>query len=378
MAALILCGVTAWGVIAPAVEPPAAKKPVPADGKGGAGSQVDMSAIPADEKAEKADLKKLGEGFKVLRTLHFSVLHDTSEEAAKAFSAAIEQTYRSNLKYELSMGIEPVKPKRKLIIYYFAQHPRYSDYSKSIGRGERPQGNPGVFFPDLNRSMFYDFQSQDNFRRAKEQAEAKVKELSDRLRQGKLSPQERQKIGREITQAKGQANAASVQGGDINESVVQHEVTHHILWNTGFHNSRSFTANPMWFVEGTATMFETIAEGMSSNIGAVNKNRLRDFQAMDRVGRLIPLEDLITRRDLFNPATGGEMAPMAYAQAWALTHYLNRTKRGQIKEYVKTVNARPAGYKSTREAELKAFEKAFGKPDRQWVEKWKRWMKRVH
>jgi len=339
------------------------------------GIDVDMSAIPADEVAEAADLRKLGEGFRVYRTLHFSVLYDTSEEDVKAFSAAIEKTFRSNLRFTMSLGLEPKQPGHKLIIYYFAQHQRYSDYSKSIGKGERPQSNPGVFFPDMQRSMFYNYQDQAALRKAREDADARMKELGERLKRGRTSAEERKRISQEMQQARAQANASSVQGGDVTESVVQHEVTHHVLWNIGYHNPDNFLANPRWFAEGTAMMFETVSEGKSGNIGAVNKSRLREYQAYKRAGKLLPLPVLISRPEIFN--TANETTFVAYAQSWALVHYLTRARKSQVKRYVELINARPKDYQPSVEKELKAFEKAFGKPDALWIDKWQKWMERV-
>jgi hypothetical protein len=371
---------------APAGEPSSRKPQRP---------RVDMSAIPADEAAERADLKKLngarratsdspdgsatqpgGQAFQVFRTNHFSILHDVSEADVKAFSTSIEKTYRSNLNYTLTLGIEPRRPAHKLIIYYFREHAAYDAYSRALGKGERPQSNPGVFFPDMNRSMFYNFQDQESVKRLREQAEAKIKNLQDRLK-GKVTAEEREKIGREILQAKSQANFSATAGGGQNEETVQHEVTHHVLWNVGLHNAKegNFLANPRWFVEGTAMMFETAGEGKASNIGAVNRGRLREFQHFERQGRLFDVRDFISRPDFF--AAGGDAPFIAYAQSWALVHYLNRTKRKKIKTYVELINQRPPGFETTPAKEIAAFEKAFGRLDARWVRQWRAWMRNV-
>lgn len=334
---------------------------------------ADMSDLPADEKAEAKELEKLGEKFKAFRTAHFSVLHNVTDTEVKTFSTAIEKTYRSNLNYTLSLDIVPKKPEKKLIIFYFAQHPEYDNYSRSLGKGERPQTQPGVFFPDLNRSMFYDFRNQDSFKKAREEAEAKITELKKQL-QGKVSNESRKGINEQIRAAKAQANASGVQGGGYTEETVQHEVTHHVLWNVGLHNPKSFFANPRWFAEGTAMMFETAGTGKASNIGAVNKKRLTEFQTLEKAGKLKELKEFVSHPELFNnPTTVSD----AYSQSWALAHYLNRTKRPRIKVYVDLINSRPADFEPSPEKDLAAFEKAFGKLDEKWTRQWKDWMKNV-
>jgi hypothetical protein len=140
------------------------------------------------------------------------------------------------------------------------------------------------------------------------------------------------------------------------------------------HNSNSFLANPRWFAEGTAMMFETISAGKASNIGAVNKNRLEEFRKLEKTGKLFDLKEFISKPDFFHAeATIGS----AYAQAWALAHYLNRVKRGQIKSYIEAINKRGGDYQTTPEKEIAAFERAFGKLDDKWVKQWREWMKSV-
>ena len=57
---------------------------------------------------------------------------------------------------------------------------------------------------------------------------------------------QRRQIGAQIKKAQAQSNSSSVQGGQITEGTVQHEVSHQVLWNIGFHNPKTFLANPRW------------------------------------------------------------------------------------------------------------------------------------
>lgn len=368
-------------------EPPAQKKSgkrkpkkrgsKEASGKKGSkkkgGKKVDMSDLPPDEGAEAEALDRLGEDFRLRRTRHYSILYNTSQEDVRAFGVAIEQTYRSCVNYCLKLGVEVEPPKKKLLIYYFEEHGDYSRFSRELGRGDRPQSQPGVFFPDLNRSMFFNFRNQESFKRARKAAEEQIEELKERLRRGRLSSQQRKAIGRQIAEARKKANRSKTLGGDMNEAVVQHEVSHQVLWNVGFHNPRSFLANPRWFIEGTAMMFEPISDGRSANFGAVNTQRLRQYRGLLQAGKLIPVRDFISSMVYFDPKT----ITIAYAESWSLVHYLNRTKRQQVKKYVARINKRPRDYRPTPEDEITAFEEAFGKIDRRWVARWQRWMKKV-
>lgn len=354
-------------------QPTGKKTKKKSDQKGSGKGGVDMSPVPADKKAEGQALESLGSAFKVLHTRHYSVLYDTSEEAAEEFGTAIERTYHSCMKYTGKLGIKVRKPKRKLLIYYFEAHETYNGHSVKLDLGERPQSNPGVYFPNLNFSMFFNFRNQASYKAMRDKAEAEIESLQEQLR--RVKGPERRGLQEKIKQARRRANWSNVQGGDQSESIVQHEVAHQVLWNIGFHNDKTFMANPRWLAEGTAMLFEPIASGKSANIGKVNKERLGDYQSLDQAGQLFPLEALISSPALFHsPQQQGK----AYAQSWAIVHYLNRVKKKELKNYIELLNKRPEDYASTPEQEMADFESVFGAPDRLWEGRWKKWMKRVH
>jgi hypothetical protein len=368
LAATLLVAATAHPLVAAGNDDPK-KKPK------GAPKKVDMSAVPPDKKAEKKALQAAGETFKLKRTGHYSVIYDTSAEDVNAFGAAIEKTYRSCMNYTMKLGFKANRPKKKLLIYYFEQHKDYSAFAQKLGMGPLGQDMPGVYFPPINQSLFYNFRNQDTYKQAREQAEAKIAQLREQLRGGGLSTTERKRIQAEIKNLRRTATHSDTAGGDTSETIVQHEVSHQVLWNIGFHNPRLFQANPRWFAEGTAMMFETISKGKSSNIGAVNKDRLRNYRQLEASGNLIlPLRKFIQTPAYFGPQT----ISIAYPQSWAIVHYLNRAKRKQVKKYIAIINKRPKDYRPSPDREIADFEKAFGKLDDKWERKWMNWMKKVN
>lgn len=336
-------------------------------------TKVDMSPVPSDEKAEREALALVGTGFKTRHTSHYAVIHNTTDEEVARFSTAIEGTYRSCMNYVERLGLRSEKPDKKLIIFYFNEHKEYSAFSRKLKQGDRPQSQPGVYFPYLNRSLFYNFRNQDSFKAVISGAEKKLESLRAQLRSPGITAAQRKRIQAEMKEAQAQLNFAGREGGDLSEGIVQHEVSHQVLWNVGYHNKSEFFANPRWLAEGTAQMFETLADGGGANVGAVNSNRLRHFLELDKTGGLIPLKSFISTHTYFEPKTIGT----AYAQSWALTHYLNRTKRKQLKAYVEIILKRPKDFKTTEAVELADFEKAFGKIDSRWEKSWRAWMRKV-
>ena len=336
-------------------------------------TKVDMSPIPSDEKAESEALELVGPAFKTKHTSHYAVIHNTTDEEVARFSTAIEGTYRSCMKYVDALGLRSEKPEKKLIIFYFNEHKDYSAFSQKLKHGPRPQSQPGVYFPELNRSLFYNFRNQDSFKAAIAGAEKKLEALRAQLRAPGLTAERRRQIQAEMKNAQAEVNFAGRQGGDLSEGIVQHEVSHQVLWNVGYHNKKHFFANPRWLAEGTAQMFETLADGGGANFGAVNTDRLRHYLELDKTGGLIPLKAFVSTHTWFDEKTIGT----AYAESWALTHYLNRAKRKQLKAYVEIILKRPKNFKTTEAVELADFEKAFGKLDARWEKTWKTWMRKV-
>lgn len=335
---------------------------------------VDMSSVPADEKIEKAALKALGDGFKIKRTAHYSIIYDTSDEDLKSFTIAIEKTYRSAMNYSIKLGIPTRKPAKKLPIYYFNEHKRYNDYSVSIKKGPRPQNNPGVFFPDLQISMFYNMRDSSGLKQHIDGVEKQIEQLNNQLRGRNVSVEQKKQIREQIKALRTNSNVNKNIGGSGSETTVQHEVSHQVLWNIGFHNPDQFFANPRWLAEGTAQLFETISTGKSSNVGAVNKSRLKAYRALEAAKKLFPLKDFVSSARFFEAPDDMQIA---YPESWALVHYLNRVKRDELRAYVAILNKRPVDYEPKLEQELKDFEKAFGKLDAKWEKKWQQWMKQV-
>ncbi|MBX3395843.1 MAG: DUF1570 domain-containing protein [Phycisphaerae bacterium] len=337
------------------------------------GNKMDMSPVPADEKLEKKLLKELGAGFKVKRTPHYSILYDTNEEDLAAFSHAIERTYRGCGKFCLSLGIEVLIPERKMIAYFFNEFADYGKMKESLGAGKPDPNNTGFYLPKNNYSYFYNFRNTPEFKRAREDAEKRLADLGKQFRDSKDAAA-RKSLQSQMNDARRIINRTDSFGGGVTEETLQHEVAHQVLWNIGFHNPKEFVANPRWFAEGIAQLFEPVSEGGAGNMGLVNRERLKNYQAVADADRLIPLKDFVSTAE---PFMRGDAGGLAYPQSWALAHYLVRVKRKETKAYVELILKRPKGYKTSPEEELELFEKCFGKADKKWEKKWKSWMKSV-
>jgi hypothetical protein len=150
-----------------------------------------------------------------------------------------------------------------------------------------------------------------------------------------------------------------VEASIANLVTVVHEATHQIAFNTGMHTR--YADNPMWLTEGMAMFFEAPDIRSTAGwktIGKVHPGRLQQFQQYLASGRPAnSLTTLIESEERFrDPDQIGE----AYAESWALTHFLIRKHRGEYQEYLRMIAAKPRLVWSTPAQRIAEFQQAFG------------------
>jgi hypothetical protein len=142
-------------------------------------------------------------------------------------------------------------------------------------------------------------------------------------------------------------------------ATIVHEATHQIAYNCGLHTR--FSDCPLWFAEGIAVFFET--PDLSSKrgwrgMGDINRPRLVQFRRYLRSRPDNSLETLVRDAKRFRDP---QQAPDAYAEAWALTYFLIRTRPKQYVAYLKLLSTKKPLIDEGPEARLEEFENAFGK-----------------
>ncbi|MBX3440311.1 MAG: DUF1570 domain-containing protein, partial [Planctomycetaceae bacterium] len=141
-------------------------------------------------------------------------------------------------------------------------------------------------------------------------------------------------------------------------STIAHEATHQIAFNCGVHTR--YADNPVWMTEGLAMMFE-IPDSSGSGwktVGRINRPRLSRFRQSLKDSRTPgALTALIADDERFrNPETAEE----AYAEAWAFTSFLMRTRRREWTAYLQECSENTRMRWKTREERTADFERAFG------------------
>lgn len=153
--------------------------------------------------------------------------------------------------------------------------------------------------------------------------------------------------------------ARQVATSGFSVATVVHEATHQIAFNSGMHTR--YADNPMWLTEGMAMYFETPDLRSRTGwrtAGQVNRARLGRFREYLTEGR--PDDSLVRLVRSEERFRDPQSAPFAYAESWALTHYLIRRHREKFVAYLQHLAARPRLNWNTPQQRLAAFREAFG------------------
>jgi hypothetical protein len=162
---------------------------------------------------------------------------------------------------------------------------------------------------------------------------------------------------------------------EVNIATIIHEATHQLAYNSGFH--RRFSDNPLWLAEGMAMFFEAPNRraGDWKGIGEVNRPRLELFRREFIVGsRPMDIQKLLRNDDLLRDK---RTALVAYAESWALTYFLMRTRSNQFFDYLKILAKKPPLDQDTPDQRLADFRTAFGEDMDKLAEEFVRYMRTV-
>ncbi len=269
-------------------------------------SQGVFNASPAAELKTQL-LREFGKGFDVSGTGHYLVVHPAGQR--DAWAARFEEIYRSFRWYFQVRSFPLQNPKFILIAVVF---PTQNDFLRfSAQQGNRVGNNVlGYYEPKSNRVYMYDYTA------------------------GRKNPAEWQ----------------------TNAETVIHEVTHQMAFNSGVHSR--FGQQPKWVVEGLATLFEApgVWNGLKKTTPAdrVNRNLLNQFRGTLAKRQKGALLQFISQDRAFDQA-----AANAYAEAWALSHYLTETNPKGYAKYLQLTGAAKNTALSPNDR-VKEFSSCFG------------------
>ncbi|MEE8169224.1 MAG: DUF1570 domain-containing protein [Phycisphaerae bacterium] len=316
-----------------------------------------------DEAADKKLLAIGDSGFKLHHTPHYVVAFNTDDAALRNLVHRIEVTYNSVVRFADRIGVDVKEPDAKLEILFFDSLDGYRAYGRGVGFAAGEQA-PGFYLHDTNRSAFF------NYANASVVVEARERAADENLRR-----QVAARSGARFDDRTLRAFEANIQLHQerVNRLIVQHEVAHQVLFNIGLHAPG--VRNPRWFVEGLAMMFETPPSRSGAGLGGINQYRLGDWLTLEQDDQLKSWTTLVGDANLLAPTNPDAVS--GYAQAWALVHYLQRTKRKQLSVYIDRIRKRSEDRLYDRDEEIAAFVAAFGHFDARFQRKFHKYIKRL-
>ncbi len=277
------------------------------------------------EELGKSLIADLPKGFKTLCTENYVIAYKTELDYAKWIGKLYEKRLisefqkfaKSKLRYKLSDSKFP------LAIVVFGSRPEYDRYAaRELG------ATPGTMI-------------------------AHYSQLTNRVAMYDLTFDVGGGVERKLDEVLKKPDAIPM------VTTIIHEATHQLMFNRGM--QVRLADAPLWLNEGIANWFET--PNLKNNNGwtrpgLVNQLRLR------QLGKYLPdrpansIETLIANDDRFS--FEGDTAFNAYAESWALVHFLLKRKRNEFREYLKTVSKKRPGFEVDDETRLKDFANHFG------------------
>jgi len=274
-------------------------------------------------------LAQLPQGFRAHTTANYVICYNTSPVYAQWCGSLYERLFRAFYNYWERRGLELKRPELPLIAFVFEDQSSYETYGRAE-LGNAARSVIGYYSLRTNRVAMYDLTGTKGL-------------------QGAV---------RRVTST-AQINTLLAQpGAERTVATIIHEATHQIAYNCGLH--KRYADIPLWASEGLAIFFETPDLRSSQgwrNIGVVHAERLAQFRRYLSARPSDSLRTLLAEDRRFRQA---DTALDAYAEAWALNHFMISTRLKDYVRYQQRLSAKPLLIYSTTEERLSEFQQAFG------------------
>jgi len=287
-----------------------------------AATQSSFRPFTAGELAEQLQ-DEFGRRFKVTQTEHYVICSNAGEEYTSWCGSLFERLWKGFERHWQDDELPLSDPETPLAAIVFANARQFAAYARK-DEGPSLSTAKGYYSIRSNRIVLYDLTAGQKKRRIRS-----ALDVNKRM--------------------------AAV---EFNVATVVHEATHQIAFNRAVHTR--YADNPLWLTEGMAMYFETpdlkSRDGWRT-AGSINQGRLEQFRRTLRRRKFGAIERLIGNDDRFrNP----KLATDAYAESWALTHFLIKTRREAYVAYLGQLAQKPRLVWDNQEARIEQFQAAFG------------------
>lgn len=303
--------------------------------------QIDlMEELDFDEESVNEMKLFAGRQAKVLKTPHFVFVYTSDPAGARRLAGRLESVYRWNATFMKLLDLPPIRPERKLEVYYFNTFDEYLNYQTLCGF--RTSGALGFYMPTNNRCAFFDMNTYPS-----------VAAALERSQDGDVPLQERRRL----------KNRYEAWSNYMNLEVVQHEATHAIQFNIGVFPKGGDMGN--WMVEGLCVQFEVPPSQEGGSFGSPNYGRLEEWREMyGPRGERVPWQSV--KNMILSDSTGYN----DYVMGWAINYYLRKQHKDKYAKWMRLMGEREddRSVRTGTSQRLSDFEEIFGRIDEEWVQ----------
>jgi hypothetical protein len=245
-------------------------------------------------------------GFKLHQTVHYTICYNTSPAYAQWVGALYERLYDGFYNFWEKKGLKLAEPELPLVALVFDSRENYELHARR-DLGAAPGAIIGYYSLQTNQVSMYDLTG--------------IEGASSKTRGSTAA-----RINAILSQPAAERSVATI----------VHEATHQLVYNSQLQTR--YADIPFWMSEGLAVYFETpdleSAKGWK-RIGGINRHNLLEFRRWMRERPANSLTSLLTDDKRFRDP---QQASAAYAEAWAFTYFLMRTRGEAYTNYLRKLS----------------------------------------
>jgi hypothetical protein len=272
-------------------------------------------------------LKELPDGFRIYETKHYVIAYQTEVAYARWVGGLYEsRLYRGfETFWQKKKKFTLTDPEYPLVAIIFSSRAQYQQYvDRELGPG---QNMIAYYNLQSNRVAMFDLTAD---------------------RRNPNQPLDERRIDQVLRNPAAIAMVATM----------IHEATHQLIFNRGVQTR--FAEAPLWLNEGLAMYFEAPDLGSKRGWqvpGLIFEQRLMAFRRYLRNRPADSLKSLIISDERLR---NSDTAPQAYAEAWALNHFLLNRRSKEYIAYIEHMSAKKALVEDSPAQRLKEFQQFIG------------------
>ncbi len=319
---------------------------------------IDRSrGIPDDPNQRNRLASRFPPGWNLRQTPHYLILYDASHAWADTRANMLEKTYNVFMDHMRRADLRPRPLASRLECVLFADHTDFWQYAQQVD-GLSSDWPAGYYSSRTNRIALFNYATSPSMQELTDEMKQLRRRL-DRLegatpRDGR-SWSDVTRTQRELNQVQRRYETIGA-WGNIQQTI--HEAVHQLAFNTGI--QRRDIQYPLWFSEGLATCFETSHPAVPFGPTRDNPGRRLQVRKSYLRGELYPLHEFV---GMTGAPEDKHAREVAYAQSWAVFHFLFNKRPDQLRNFIRHMLLQPAGQRDPATL-TRDFTQAFGPPEK--------------